>query len=51
MVSELDVGTTFWFALPLEQADRDELALQAERRSISDANDDGVSESEAVGGA
>ena len=29
MVSELDVGTTFWFELPLEQADLDELALQA----------------------
>jgi two-component system sensor histidine kinase NblS len=33
MVSELGVGTTFWFDLPLEQADEDELQLQAERRS------------------
>jgi two-component system sensor histidine kinase NblS len=48
MVSELDVGTTFWFELPLEQADRDELALQAERRSISAASDDGKIESVAV---
>ena len=28
MVSELDVGTTFWFELPLEQADLDELAAR-----------------------
>jgi two-component system sensor histidine kinase NblS len=27
------VGTTFWFDLPLEHADRDELALQTERRA------------------
>ena len=40
MVSELDVGTTFWFELPLEEADRDELALQAERRSIIAASDE-----------
>jgi two-component system sensor histidine kinase NblS len=40
MVSELDVGTTFWFELPLEQADLDELALQAERRSISELGDE-----------
>ena len=40
MVSELDVGTTFWFELPLEQADLDELALQAERRSISELSDE-----------
>ncbi|MEB3169664.1 MAG: ATP-binding protein [Synechococcaceae cyanobacterium] len=32
MVSEPGVGTTFWFDLPLEDADRDELELQAERR-------------------
>jgi two-component system sensor histidine kinase NblS len=32
MVSELGVGTTFWFDLPLEEADTDELAVQAERR-------------------
>ena len=40
MVSELDVGTTFWFELPLEQADLDELALQAERRSLSELSDE-----------
>ena len=40
MVSELDVGTTFWFELPLGQADLDELALQAERRSISELSDE-----------
>ena len=33
MASEPGVGTTFWFDLPLEHADSDELALQAERRS------------------
>ena len=32
MVSELEVGTTFWFDLPLEDADEDELRLEAERR-------------------
>ena len=32
MVSEPGVGTTFWFDLPLEEADSDELAVQAERR-------------------
>lgn len=35
MVSELNVGTTFWFDLPLEDADDTELRLQAERRSTS----------------
>ncbi len=33
MASEPDVGTTFWFDLPLEQADSEELKLQAERKS------------------
>ncbi|MFM7360398.1 MAG: ATP-binding protein [Cyanobium sp.] len=33
MASEPGVGTTFWFDLPLEHADSDELALMAERRS------------------
>jgi len=33
MASEAGVGTTFWFDLPLEHADSDELALLAERRS------------------
>ena len=32
MASESGVGTTFWFDLPLEHSDTDELALQAERR-------------------
>ena len=38
MVSEPDVGTTFWFDLSLEQADRDELELQAERRGLNEQN-------------
>ncbi|MEB3320848.1 MAG: ATP-binding protein [Cyanobium sp.] len=33
MASEPGVGTTFWFDLPLEQADSDELQLLSERRS------------------
>ena len=33
MVSEPDVGTTFWFDLPLAQSDQDEIKLQAERQS------------------
>jgi two-component system sensor histidine kinase NblS len=33
MVSEPGVGTTFWFDLPLEGADADELRLMAERRA------------------
>ena len=32
MASEPGVGTTFWFDLPLESSDLDELALQVERR-------------------
>jgi two-component system sensor histidine kinase NblS len=32
MASEPGVGTTFWFDLPLEQADSDELQLLSERR-------------------
>jgi len=32
MVSEPDVGTTFWFDLPLAVADQDELELQSERQ-------------------
>ena len=36
MASEPDVGTTFWFDLPLGDADQDELQLQAERRSRSE---------------
>ena len=37
MVSELGIGTTFWFDLPLEQADDDELRLEAERRRPMEA--------------
>ena len=37
MVSEPEVGTTFWFELPLAEADQDEMQLQAERRSHNDA--------------
>ncbi len=33
MASEPGVGTTFWFELPLEQADSDELMVEGERRS------------------
>jgi hypothetical protein len=32
MVSALGVGTTFWFDLPCEEADSDELVVQAELR-------------------
>jgi two-component system sensor histidine kinase NblS len=32
MASESSVGTTFWFDLPLEHSDSDELKLMAERR-------------------
>ncbi len=27
MASELDIGTTFWFDLPLEQSDKDEILI------------------------
>jgi len=37
MASELGVGTTFWFDLPLEEADDDELRLEAERRRSDQA--------------
>ena len=36
MASELEVGTTFWFDLPLQQADADELQLQSERRTLAE---------------
>jgi two-component system sensor histidine kinase NblS len=36
MASELEVGTIFWFDLPLEKADADELQLQSERRSLAE---------------
>ena len=28
MASELGVGTTFWFELPLEQSDKDEILIK-----------------------
>jgi len=37
MASEPGVGTTFWFDLPLEGADADELRLMAERRQSEPA--------------
>jgi two-component system sensor histidine kinase NblS len=39
MASESGVGTTFWFDLPLEHSDTDELALQAERRAYDRARE------------
>ena len=36
MVSELDVGTTFWFDLPLTLEDPDELKWRAERQSVEE---------------
>jgi two-component system sensor histidine kinase NblS len=39
MASQPDVGTTFWFDLPLEHSDTDELVLQAERRSYERQRD------------
>ncbi|EDY39233.1 drug sensory protein A [Cyanobium sp. PCC 7001] len=33
MVSEPGIGTSFWFELPLEDSDQDELRLTAERRA------------------
>ncbi len=39
MASEPDVGTTFWFDLPLAQSDQDEIKLQAERQSRYDQED------------
>jgi two-component system sensor histidine kinase NblS len=39
MASESGVGTTFWFDLPLEHSDTDELALQAERRGYDRARE------------
>ncbi len=33
LASEVEIGTTFWFDLPLEQADADELMLQSERKT------------------
>ena len=39
MASEPDVGTTFWFDLPLAQSDQDEIKLQAERQSRYDQDE------------
>ena len=40
MASVPEVGTTFWFDLPLEQADADELMLLSERKSrINEMNE------------
>jgi len=39
MASESGVGTTFWFDLPLEHSDSDELALLAERRGYDRARE------------
>ena len=39
MASELGVGTIFWFELPLEQSDSDELALLSQRRLQEDLTD------------
>jgi two-component system sensor histidine kinase NblS len=33
MVSEPELGTTFWFDLPLEDSDADELLLLSERKA------------------
>ena len=38
MASEPGCGTTFWFDLPLEQADSDELLVTSERRRHDQAN-------------
>jgi two-component system sensor histidine kinase NblS len=38
MASEPGCGTTFWFDLPLEQADSDELLVTSERRRQDPAN-------------
>ncbi|MCP9849087.1 two-component system sensor histidine kinase NblS [Cyanobium sp. Morenito 9A2] len=42
IASELGVGTTFWFDLPLEAADGDELRISAERRSLQQLSPTGV---------
>ncbi|QEY33171.1 PAS domain-containing protein [Synechococcus sp. RSCCF101] len=39
MISEPGIGTTFWFELPLEGADQDELNLMVERRSSQERTD------------
>ena len=44
MASELGVGTTFWFDLPLEQSDKDELVT----KTINNADNFSVSESKEI---
>ena len=39
MVSEPDVGTTFWFDLPLALSDQDELSLESERQTRQQQNE------------
>jgi len=39
MVSEPDVGTTFWFDLPLALSDQDELSLESERQTWQQQNE------------
>ena len=36
MASALGVGTVFWFDLPLEDSDADEVQLMADRRRLSE---------------
>ena len=39
MASELEIGTTFWFDLPLEQSDKDEIlinTINTEKNTSSD---------------
>ncbi|KKZ10779.1 MAG: histidine kinase [Candidatus Synechococcus spongiarum 142] len=43
LVSKPGVGTTFWFQLPLEGSDDDELALLAERSQTDTTNDTTIS--------
>ena len=39
MASELNTGTTFWFELPLEDSDSDQLLLKSARRNWEIEND------------
>ena len=43
MASELGIGTTFWFDLPLEQSDKDELLAQT-ISNVENFSDSQVSE-------
>ena len=42
MASELGIGTTFWFDLPLEQSDKDELLAQT-IKNVENLSDSQVS--------